>query len=137
MKPRYEQHYTTDMASGEPGLVIRRKSDGADRFAAFIFESEDEDGIHWVAPGFDNPWDMANSNRSEIGEIETGGEAIVSIHRPNDGTIEVLRNPLREPLNEGATRQLQRFVENLGDETLESARQRAFEQLRQAYGMDL
>ena len=136
MKPRWEQHYTNDLASGEPGMIIRKPGQVGGRVVVFIFESEDDDGIHWYAPGFDVPGDAAMSNKSEMGSVTTGGDVIVRVDRnDNQGPIEIVRNEPSDPVNVAAAVKTEQFIERLGTENLEQARRRAFEDALITYGL--
>ena len=108
-------------------MIIRKPGERGGRVVVFIFESEDDDGIHWYAPGFDTPDDDAMSNKSEMGKVSTCGDAIVSVERDeNLGPIEIVRNDLDDPINEAAAIKTRQFIEKIGNESLEQARQRAF-----------
>ena len=142
MRPRLEQKYTRDLSNGVPGLVTVRRGELPGRGAIFIFESDDEDGIHWFAPGFDTPGDKAFSNAAEIGTVITESDNpnhIVSVDREGSGgLLEVLINGDNDPvpLNESAARNNQRFLEELGDESIQSARERAFQVALRIHGID-
>lgn len=141
MKPRLEQKYTRDLSNGVPGLIMMR-GDEMMRGAIFIFESDDEDGIHWFAPGFDTPGEKGFSNASEIGTIITESDKanhIVSVDRRNNGgLLEVLINGDSDPvpLSESTARNNQEFLENLGGETIAQARERAFKVALKKHGID-
>ena len=82
VRPRLAQKYTRDLSDDVPGLVIVIRGEIA-RSAIFLFESDDEDGMHWFAPGFDYPLDEAFSNKSERGTVITQSDKanhIVSVN---------------------------------------------------------
>ena len=142
MRPRWEQKYTRDLSNGVPGLVTVRRGELPGRGAIFIFESDDEDGIHWFAPGFDKVGEAGFSNAVEIGTVITESDKdnhIVSVDRRNNGgLLEVLVNGDNDPvpLNESAAENNKQFLKELGDESIQSARERAFQVALQIHGID-
>lgn len=62
-----------------------------------------------------------------MGKVSTCGDDIVSVERDeNLGPIEIVRNDLDDPINEAAAIKTRQFIEKIGNESLEQARQRAF-----------
>ena len=141
MRPRWDQTLVSDMASGEPGLVSRKQGEREGRVTAFLFEVEDDEGnlvgIHWYSPGFDNYLDAATSNKLERGPVTPDPEPgiIASVDTGGAGIIEFVRNDPADPIQTLQARQTQKFLEQIGDETLQQARERAFNKALDHYGI--
>ena len=98
LRPRWNQTLVADIASGESGLVTRKRGEREGRVTVFLFEVEDDDGelvgIHWHSPGFDDPLDAAFSNNLERGPVTPDPEPgiIASVDTGEGRVIEVVRN---------------------------------------------
>ena len=130
-----------DIASGESGLVTRKRGEREGRVTVFLFEVEDDDGelvgIHWHSPGFDDPLDAAFSNNLERGPVTPDPEPgiIASVDTGEGRVIEFVRNDPADPIQTLQARQTRKFLDKVVDETLEQARRRAFNKAQRHYGI--
>ena len=148
VKPRWEQTVVRDMAGGEPGLFWFQLGLGGSKPVAFLFEVEDDDGelvgVHWYSPGFDKPLDAAGSNKLERGTVTLDPpdlRIIVRVDTDDGRVVKLVRNDpawIGKPDAPGSDvprQQIQDFLDELGDETLEEARRRAFSKAQAHYGI--